>query len=283
MQLLSVLKYSMVRGGSMMKSNIIKSIENVRKVCGLLENFEIIAPIGNYGDIVKRKQRVFKINDKGNIEETNIELYNIYRHNGSYVTDRWFDLYYTDEEANCIIGYKKSAEEYERSKQIKEYLIRPNELKDKYKYLYGAVNNKGILSVQPIYDLLLWNKENTLTAYHNNFSGLVSLEDGCQLTPIVFISTGMVSEGLSCVCYKKLYGYANIHNIIKDPDNKLQYGIPPQYEWGSDFSKGYAKVRRNGEIIEVNRYNLEKNYPVYVKVKHPVYVKRRPQDFQNKH
>lgn len=265
----------------MNESNIKKSIDNVRRVCGLLNNFDIIGPIGDYGDIIRRKQEISKIDSQGNIRVEKKDIFNIYKKDGTYVVNKWFDLYFPDEKGNCIIGYKRNIEEYERAKRIQDYLLMPGVLKEPYKYLYGAINSNGVACVEAVYDQLDWNRENTLTAYYNTKSGLVSLENGYQLTPIIFTSVGLVSEGYSCVCYKGQYGYANIKNTIRDPDNKLQYGIPPQYEWGSEFRGGYAKVKRNGTIIEINRFNIEKNSKIFDKLTPPTYIRigrnRNPQ------
>ena len=123
------------------------------------------------------------------------KIFNILLNNGNYITEEWFDKYKIDDNTSrCIIGYKKNNEELSNS----DY--------ESFIYKYGGIYN-GILNVKPIYDYLLFNQEDTYTAYIGDKAGYIDSKLGLEITPIIFDYAGQFTDGKAYVelCGKKEY------------------------------------------------------------------------------
>lgn len=234
-----------------------KTLEQMKNLYQLIGDFKILDSIGNYGYIIEKIITEKTIDKNGNVSKKTKKVFNILRYNNEIVCDRWFDVYTVDQEGNCIIGYTRSYRDYEKLRNMSGYTYASGLLYQKYIYIYGAINRVGNLSVEPIYDSLSFNNEDTFIAESNKKFGYLSIANGEHITPIIFDEARCFSEGLACICYHHQYGYINRNNIITNPDNNHQYAISPQYEWAQDFKKGYAQVCRNYQVFKINRHNIE--------------------------
>ena len=126
------------------------------------------------------------------VEDEVNKKFNIRLNDDSYVCEEWFDKYKTDENSErVIIGYKKTEEELKNS----EY--------NSFEYKYGGINN-GVLNVKPVYDFLIFNNEDTYTAYVGDRAGYVDSKLGIEMTPIMFDMAGLFNEGeATIVCGSK--------------------------------------------------------------------------------
>ena len=118
-----------------------------------------------------------------------------------------------------------------------------------------------------MYDRICDNSENSYTIYYNDKAGYVSSLNGHLIAPVVFDNPKIFKDGLACVEYKRKTGYVSRNKIINNPDNDLEYGIKPQYEWVNDFENGYTQVKLNNYILlidksnnTIDKYDIKKYY-----------------------
>ena len=233
-------------------------------------NFDIVEPIGNYGDIIAKNIKKSFIDDDGDIREFSMLVYNIMLKDGSIVSENWFDTYEYDRFGNCIIGFRRSYAECRDIMTIPSYCSGPF-LLEQYEYIYGAINPEGKLAVKPLYDRLSFNNENSYTAYHNGKLGYVSSTDGKHITPIIFTHAQPFFESKAAVEYNGKMGYVDRNKVITNPNNKWEYAIEPKFDMTDDFDNGRAEVSIDGLFYTINEngqdiYSVD-NAPVLKKEK----------------
>ncbi len=115
--------------------------------------------------------------------------YNVKLNNGELITNEWFDLMHIDENSERIIfAYKKTVGELSSG----EYQM--------LNYKYGAIY-EGKINVNPIYDLLIFNYNNTYTGFKGEESGYIDSKLGIEITPIIFNYAGLFTNGQADVIY----------------------------------------------------------------------------------
>jgi len=119
----------------------------------------------------------------------NNKKYNIKLNNGELITNAWFDLMHIDENSERIIfAYKRNESDVLKS----DYQITG--------YKYGAIY-EGKINVNPIYDLLIFNYNNTYTGFKGEESGYIDSRLGVEITPIIFNYAGLFNNGQADVIY----------------------------------------------------------------------------------
>lgn len=230
-----------------------KNIEEIKRFYCNIENIEVVEPIGDYGEIVCKNVTKSFLDTDGNIREYSTYVYNIMLKTGLFVSDTWFDTYDYDCHGNCIIGFCRSSLEISQLMKIPSYCS--GEMLCKlYTYKYGAINSQGILAVQPMYDRLTFNNENSYIAYYNGNLGYVSNIDGEHITPIIFPHAQPFFEGYAAVEFNGKMGYVARNRKMRNPNNIFEYAIEPKYETADDFDGGYAEVSLDG-----SSYIIDKN------------------------
>lgn len=223
-------------------------------------NIEIVEPIGNYGDIICKPIMKSFIDDDGDIQSYSTYVYNIMRKDGTLISDEWFDIYEYDCYGNCIIGFSRTNLECFQLMKIPLYYS-GEMLCKQYTYRYGGINSKGIFSVQPIYDRLTFNNENSYTGYHNGRLGYIDSITGEHITPIVFSHAQPFFENKAAIEFNGKMGYVDRNKRMKNPNNKAEYAIEPKYDIADDFENGYAEVSINGQF-----YLIDKNGNICPKI-----------------
>ncbi len=127
---------------------------------------EIVEPIGNYGNIICKNITKSFVDADGDIQKYSGYVYNVMLKDGTLVSDEWFDIYEYDRFGNCIIGFSRSSLECAKLLEVPLYCA-GSMLCKQYTYRYGAINSSGVLAIQPTYDRLTFNNENSYIAYHN--------------------------------------------------------------------------------------------------------------------
>jgi len=122
--------------------------------------------------------------------------FNILNLDGELILNKWCDSYITNEDGECIIGYKKNEDDIKRSLKIDCYK-NINELFDIYTYNWGAINKYGIFNVKPIYDRLDFGNEHTYIAYYDGKEGYIDSNTGKQITSIEFYRAKKFSNGIA--------------------------------------------------------------------------------------
>lgn len=217
-------------------------------------NIEIVDPIGNYGDIICKPVIKSFVDDYGDIQSNSTYVFNIMLKDGTIISDEWFDTYEDDCYGNCIIGFIRTNLEYSQLMKIPVYCSEEMDmLCEPYTYRYGAINSKGILSVQPIYDRLTFNNEDSFIGYHNGKLGYIDSITGKHITPIVFSHAQPFFENKAAVEFNGQMGYVDRNKIMKNPNNKTEYAIEPKYDIADDFENGYAEVSINGQDYLIDK------------------------------
>lgn len=193
---------------------------------------DVIVPMGIYGYLIKKTKLEPVFDENNNINHKEIYKYNIINSQGILVADEWFDCYKIDGMGNCVIGYKD------------------NEVENKF--LYGAINDKGVMVLSPIYDNIEFSTEGTFIIYRNDLCGYVEQSNGNMITPICFEKCYDFQDGKALVCYDSQYGYADRNKIITNPLFKWEYRIFPQFDKAYSFKKGVAEVIINGQKRYIN-------------------------------
>lgn len=198
------------------------------------------------------------INENGIIESYEKKSFNILNDNNKkLMSDRWFDVYVIDRTnnyENCIVGFENSLREISDKSKYEKYLDIDGNLLSFYKYSYGVINAFGKFIIPPVLDRISKNSVCYTGCYNEKF-GYISCIDGALLTPLVFDGASDFSCGLAHVEYKGKSGYIRQNFIIVNPDNKEEYAIYPQYDWGSDFENGIAKVRKDNYMFLIDTVN----------------------------
>lgn len=214
-------------------------------------NIEVVETIGNYGNIIRKNITKSFIDDDGDILKYSTYVYNVMLKDQSLVSNVWFDIYEYDRYGNCIIGFSRTNHELAELWEIPLYRL-GSMVCEQYKYRYGAINSNGFLAVQPIYDRLTFNNENSYTAYFNGNLGYVDSFDGHHITPIIFSHAQPFFENKAAVEFNGQMGYVDRNKIMRNPNNKNEYAIEPKYDIASDFENGYAEVSKDGQLYVID-------------------------------
>lgn len=232
-----------------------QSLNNINKLSELLGNFKRKEPIGDYGYIIEKSIKEKGINQKGNITYKSRKIFNVLTYDNRIVCPKWFDIYISDKE-NCIVGYQRSYEDFQRINRLNGYTLDSGTLSERFQYMYGAINRFGNFIVEQLYDQLYFGNEDTLIGFYNGRYGYIDIISGKHITPIILDAARPFSENLACIAYHGEYGYISRDNIVTNPDHNSQYAIAPQYDWAEDFKNGYAHVYKNQQEIKINKYNI---------------------------
>lgn len=132
------------------------------------------------------------------VEENN--KFNVLLNNGNYICEKWFDSYKISEDDRCVISYRLSDDSFKCG---------------------GIV--KGKLVVKPVYDLLVFNTENTFIAYIEDKSGYIDCNNGMEITPIIFSYAGRFKDGIAEVVYDGIDGYVTRNEYKLATANGIVY------------------------------------------------------------
>ena len=221
--------------------------------------YNIIHKVGK-NRIVSAEVSYNTIGEFGILRTQTKSAFNVIDKNDNLLLNEWFDTCQILDNGTIIIGYTRSKEEQKALRKYTGYTL-VNEVLEKYKYRYGAINSEGILIVEPLWDFLEDGKENTLLATYHQKKGFFSSIDGTQITPICFVDAHKYKEGLACVRFTDYYGYID-KRIMRNPSNRSQYQIPADFVKATDFNNGEAEVSTNKETFiidhEGKRSNIKK-------------------------
>ena len=157
----------------------------------------------------------------------NNNKYNVKLNNGELITNVWFDLMHLDENSERIIfAYKKTTSEISSS----EYQM--------MNYKYGAIY-EGKINVNPIYDLLIFNYNNTYTGYKEEKSGYIDSRLGLEITPMIFSYAGLFNNGEATVVYESNNMIFDIYNYKYATGNGIIY---KKFNIDEFINKGKTKV-----------------------------------------
>lgn len=190
--------------------------------------------IGEFGILMPQTKTAFNVIDK----------------NDNLLLRDWFDTCQILENGTIIIGYIRSKEEQKALRKYTGYTL-VNDVLEKYKFRYGAINSAGELIIEPLLDFLEDGKEDTLLATYHQKKGFFSSTDGTQITPICFIDAHKYQEGLACVRFTDYYGYID-KRIMRNPSNRSQYQIPAEFIKATDFHDGQAEVSTSRETFIID-------------------------------
>lgn len=240
-------------------------------------NFTIISEFKTDNDLFERYfiSSIFTnnyIDNKGNIQTREITKYNILikeKQSSSYsvASPEWFNNYRANEKGELIVGIERNASEYlEYLKKYKNTEI--------MKYRYGFVNNKGKLSIQPLYDYLEFSTEDTCIATRFTSSmnkyGYIDNITGNQITPINFLTANGFKNGLARVQFEDKTAFVCRDRIITDIKEEKQFLFPPvtkPYNV-SEFEDGLAIVSLPKQLGICNYYiNTKGEYVPRAKAK----------------
>ncbi|MBE6141130.1 MAG: WG repeat-containing protein [Firmicutes bacterium] len=113
-------------------------------------------------------------------QDLKVKSYNLIRLNDfCLASEEWFDEYIVNELGECIIKIAK--------------VIDLNGQKSHFKY--GMINQTGYLIIDPIYDELTFNNEETVIAKLNNKYGYLDSLFGDNITPIIYDSVTSFKDG----------------------------------------------------------------------------------------
>lgn len=206
------------------------------------ENKKIVKSIklNDFGYLVKKYFPKDFIDYNGNISKIYIDKYNFLTVNG-LLLDEWVDDFTLKvvENKYCIFGINCGKK-------------------------YGVFNKDGKIIIHPIYDEIVYDKDDVFIAKSDDKYGFVIPDS--QLTPIIFKEVKPFSDTVAAVKYDRKWGYVSRFVKIDNPNENVDYQIEPQYESADSFINGEADVVLDGEQLIIDRNNnIIKNK---VKTKH---------------
>ena len=222
----------------------------------MIMEYEIIANVGS-NKLVSQLITSYTIGEFGILRPEVKTVYNLLDVNNQPLINNWFDIYHIQEDNSIIIGYLRSREEQEALTKYTSYTL-INDILEKYKYRYGAINPEGKLIINPLIDYLEYGNESTLLGTYHEKKGFFSSLDGTQITPMCFIKVHKYQEGLACVMFTEKYGYID-KRTMRNPSNRSQYQIPADFIEATDFKDGEASVSTKTESFKIDKQGNKKD------------------------
>ena len=185
--------------------------------------------LNEFGYLVKKYYIKEFIDYNGNISKIYIDKYNFLTRNG-LLLDEWVDDFTLKVVDNkyCIFSINCQKK-------------------------FGVFNKNGDLVIHPIYDEIVYDKNDVFIAKSDNKYGFVI--PNVQLTPIIFKEVKPCSEYVAAVKYERSWGYISRFVRLDNPNENIEYQIEPQYESADNFVNGEANVVLNGEQLTIDRNN----------------------------
>lgn len=120
---------------------------------------------------------------------------------------------------------------------------------EEYKFIYGVINDKGIMTIFPTYDSITYADENSyIVGEIIKGSGLrygyADSITGTLFTPICFQEAGKYHNSRSVVKFHDKFGYTDRYKFIDNPNVQESYppNLYPKFYSATPFYNGEAKV-----------------------------------------